>query len=288
MHDQEQGLSPHTISSRVFVLHDLLARLPSHRHSLRDVTIADLDRALASKLAQRPYGRSTISLIAGVLRTFFRFAARQRWCGEALVTAIRAPRVYSGEIVPWGPTWKDVQRLLITTAGNRPIKIRNRAIILLLAIYGLRAGEVARLRFEDFDWQQERLKIWRPKQRKAQVFPLARSAGDAVLRYLRTARPVSSYREVFLTSRAPYHPLQARALWPIVARPLRSLAVKLPHHGPHCLRHACATHLLNAGLTLKQIGDQLGHHDPESTRTYAKVDLPHLREVGCVDLSGIL
>jgi integrase/recombinase XerD len=69
---------------------------------------------------------------------------------------------------------------------------------------------------------------------------------------------------------------------------LRALNVPLPHHGPHALRHACATHLLAQGLSLKEIGDHLGHQSPETTRIYAKVDLVGLRAVGDFDLEGLL
>ena len=76
-------------------------------------------------------------------------------------------------------------------------------------------------------------------------------------------------------------------VWRIVAKRLRPLGVSLPHHGPHCLRHACASHLLTRGLSLKEIGDHLGHRRPESTRIYAKVDLTGLRQVADFDLGGL-
>ena len=58
--------------------------------------------------------------------------------------------------------------------------------------------------------------------------------------------------------------------------------------GPHALRHACATRMLAEGLSLKEIGDHLGHRSPRSTLTYTKVDLVGLREVGNFDLGGLL
>jgi integrase/recombinase XerD len=69
---------------------------------------------------------------------------------------------------------------------------------------------------------------------------------------------------------------------------LRSLNVSLPHHGPHALRHACAARLLTEGLSLKEIGDHLGHSDPEATRIYAKVDVVGLRQVADFELGGLL
>jgi len=98
--------------------------------------------------------------------------------------------------------------------------------------------------------------------------------------------PQSSHREVFLSLRFPFGPLRS-SLWQMVGRRLRSLQVSLPHYGPHSLRHACASRLLAAGLSLKEIGDQLGHTDPDSTRGYAKVDLVALREVADFDLGGV-
>jgi integrase/recombinase XerD len=92
---------------------------------------------------------------------------------------------------------------------------------------------------------------------------------------------------VFLSLRAPFRPLNS-SLWAMVGVRLRSLQVTLPHYGPHALRHACATQLLAAGLSLKEIGDQLGHLDADSTRIYAKVDLASLREVAAFDLGGVL
>jgi integrase len=157
---------------------------------------------------------------------------------------------------------------------------------MLLAIYGLRDGEVCRLRVNDFDWEREILTVRSSKTHRMRTWPLNRSVGDAVLRYLKEVRPKSSYRETFLTLYPPFRPLNST--WPIVAPRMRSINPSLPHHGPHALRHACATRLLDRGLTLKEIGDHLGHQDPDTTRIYAKVDLVGLREVADFDLGGLL
>jgi integrase len=111
--------------------------------------------------------------------------------------------------------------------------------------------------------------------------------GDAVLRYLREVRPRCDRREVFLTVRAPFRPL-AFALGAMVQRRLRALGLTLPRYGPHALRHACATHLVAQGLSLKEIGDHLGHRSPEATCIYAKVDLPALRAVADLSLEDLL
>jgi integrase/recombinase XerD len=77
-------------------------------------------------------------------------------------------------------------------------------------------------------------------------------------------------------------------MWAIVAGQLRKRAPSLKHHGPHAIRHACATRLINQGFSLKEIGDHLSQRDLDATRIYAKVDLVRLREVATFDLGGLL
>ena len=199
-----------------------------------------------------------------------------------------APCVYAQESIPSGPSWDDVRRLLATTERDRPSDIRDRAILLLLIVYGFRSGEVRQLRLDDLDWEQELIHVRRSKQRRTQVFPLSRTVGDAILRYLKEVRPRTSLREVFLALNAPLRPLRGCTLGQMVASRLRPLGLSLAHYGPHVLRHACATHLLNQGHSMKEIGDYLGHSSPQSTYVYAKVNLTGLRTVADVNLEELL
>ncbi len=70
-------------------------------------------------------------------------------------------------------------------------------------------------------------------------------------------------------------------------QPLAALGVVSRHRGPHALRHACAQRLLDQGLSLKEIGDHLGHRSPTATAVYAKIDLAGLRQVADFDLEGL-
>jgi site-specific recombinase XerD len=77
-------------------------------------------------------------------------------------------------------------------------------------------------------------------------------------------------------------------MYRIVKSRMAKLGITSLHRGPHSLRHACAGHLVAEGFSLKEIGDHLGHRSAFSTRTYAKVDLPGLREVASFDLGDLL
>jgi integrase/recombinase XerD len=285
--EHERGLSPVTIRNRRWLVPRFLNRLGSASGSLREITPDQIDEALSEMVGRGGYARVTIQTWAGELRAFFRYAETRGWCRKGLAACIRGPRLFAQASLPIGPSWHEVQRLFAMTEGDRPFDIRDRAILMLLAIYGLRAGEVNRLRLDDFDWERELFTVMPGKTRRSRTYPLTRPVGDAVLRYLKEVRPRTSHRELFLTLLAPVRPLR-QALWSIVAKRLRSVNGSLPHHGPHALRHACAARLLTEGLSLKEIGNHLGHSDPEATRIYAKVDLVGLRQVADFDLGGML
>jgi integrase len=159
---------------------------------------------------------------------------------------------------------------------------------MLLAVYGLRRGEVARLQLDDLDWAGERIVVLRPKQRRIQCYPLMAAVGEAILRYLREVRPRCMHRTLFLTLAAPIRPLSASSITPIARARLSALGVALSPRGAHCLRHACASHLLASGFSLKQIGDHLGHRAANSTLSYTKIDLAGLRQVAELDLRRLL
>lgn len=285
--DRERGLSPMTIRGECGHVRRFLQRQWTAGRSLPDISIRHLDEAIAEKGSRDGCRRASIRFYAASLRAFFRYAEPKGWCAPGLADAIMAPRVYRHEGLPSGPSWDVVQKLLRSTEGNRPVDIRDRAILMLLAVYGLRSEEVQRLQLEDVDWDRDRITIVRPKPRTIQQFPLAVTVGDAMLRYLTEVRRHRPSRHVFLTVRAPYSPLSRSALWKAVHDRLRPFQLSLRHQGPHALRHACATHLLEQGLSMKAIGDHLGHRNPNSTCLYAKVDLAGLREVADIDLGGL-
>ena len=177
--------------------------------------------------------------------------------------------------------------MLASTAGDDPRSIRDRAILLLLTVYGVRSGEARRLRLDDMDWAADRIRFERSKGGGQDAAPLHPQVGEAIARYLLQARPRTARRTVFLGLQAPYAPLSASGLYHVVERYLPASAARCKGRGPQGLRHACARHLVEAGYSFKEVGDHLGHRSPESTRTYAKVALRSLRLVALEDLGGL-
>ena len=253
---------------------------------LSSVHASDIDAYLAFGRG-RGWARVTIHNVVAALRAFFRYGAQEGWGPRYLAETIQGPRIYAQERLPAGPTWADVERLFAGLDVNRSMDVRDRAILMLFAIYGLRESEVAKLRLDDIDWEHDQLRIPRAKRREPQVYPLLPSVGRALTDYLLSVRRSTSHREIFLTLVSPYCPLSRSGLYDMVAARLKSLNVQCAHHGPHSLRHACAARLVAQGLTLKEIGDHLGHRSTSATRVYAKVDLLGLREVAAFDLGEL-
>jgi len=282
----ERGLSDRTIQNRCWWIREFLSWYEPRRRSLSVASAKDVDAFFAMSNKHQRWSRVTTATILKELRGFFRYAARRGQCKPSIAEGIPGPRLYRHANLPMGPKREEVIRLLNSMKTDRPVDIRDRAMVLLCAVYGLRASEVTGLRLEDIDWDRDRIQVVRAKSKAGNVFELLPSVGNAIYRYLREVRPRCARREVFLTLRTPYRPL--RTLHYVVSRRLKALGINAPRRGPHGLRHALACHLLSQKQSLKVIGDILGHRSSMSTRIYAKVDLSNLRHVALLDLGGVL
>ncbi len=283
---QERGLALATRKTRQWHIQRFLAYLDQQGYSLERLTPDHVDTYL--KHLGQTWSRVSLSSTAHALRIWFRYCEIMGRTPAGLAESILAPRIYRHEGLPLGPTWEQVQGIIPNSPGNKPFQLRDRAILLLLAIYGLRSGEVRRLRLGDIDWKGDRLSVVRSKSGRRELLPLEPQTGNAIALYLRRGRPKCDSRCVFVTVRAPFRPLSTGALYHLVSHRLLPVVGPGKGRGPHVLRHACARRLVNAGLSLKEIGDHLGHRSPDSTRIYAKVDLTSLRLVAMEDLGGLL
>lgn len=284
MHE-ERGLSPVTVSVRRRRIENFLRWCGKADRDFSSLRPEDLDTYFAS-FADRWSRRSAATMAEG-LRAFLRYAASTGSCRRGLSETIPIPRWYKLESLPYALSWGDVRKLLASVASASHQDIRDRAILMLLAIYGLRRGEVAALRLDQIDWRRRCICIHRLKRRQPQVYPLQRSVAQALSRYIDTVRPAVPYPEVFIRLQAPRRPITAGAVYHVVSERLRALGIKAAHLGPHALRHSCAAKLLADNMTLKEIGDHLGHRSTMATMIYTKVDLVALRQVGAFDLGDL-
>lgn len=285
----ERGLAEISIYNRVNFAIRFLCYIKKENITLRKLNILTIDNFLSKIRKVSKCSRYTMHDYARDLRAFIRYAEQSGWCKNGLEKSIKFPRLYKNESLPYSPAWSDVKKLLASTNGNHPKNIRDRAILMLLAIYGLRCCEVKKLTLDNIDWENEIIKLERAKNAKPQQFPLCKAVGNAILRYLKKVRPKNYLiREIFISLNAPYRSLSPSAISTMVMLRWKPLNIKIRHHGAHSLRHACATHLINEGLSIKEISDHLGHQSIDSTQIYTKVDLSSLRKVADFTIGDLL
>ena len=225
-------------------------------------------------------GRAARRSMQSALRTFFRFCLHQGFIQQPLDRAVPTLRTYKLATVPRGLEDQQAQRVLQAVNRNTPVGCRDYAILQLLYTYGVRGGQVRALRLEEIDWAQNEILFKASKRGKDIRLPLTAQVGESLLDYLRNSRPACPCPEVFLTCRAPYHPLpSSNTLSAIVDRRLRAAGIDVPSKGAHAFRHGFGARMVRQGHSLKAIADVLGHRHLSTTFLYAKVDFNALKQV---------
>jgi integrase len=216
------------------------------------------------------------------LRSFLRYLRAAGWIDRDLASCVSSPSRYWNESIPSAFTEAQVKAMLASTRRDRGrAGRRDYAILMLLATYGLRAGEITRLRLSDIDWRRERFRVTQSKTKRSSYLPLTSAVGEAILDYLRHDRPESVHREVFLRANAPFSPFaRGSSLTTVVGRRMQRAGVTATgKHGAHAFRYARAVGLLRAAVPLKTISDLLGHSTSAATEIYLKLDTDELCEV---------
>ena len=168
---EERGLSRGTLKGRRWHVGRFLDWLHECHAPVPGLSPRDLDGYLQHLDAQR-LSRVSIKIHTDAGRVFIRHAERRGWCAAGLADTLHGPHIYRDNGLPIGPSWEDVNRLIQDAASDDPTDVRDRAILLLLAVDGFRAGEVAALRLDDVDWEHDRWTVRRSKPGRSQVYLL--------------------------------------------------------------------------------------------------------------------
>lgn len=214
------------------------------------------------------------------LRMFLRFLITEGRCRAGLLGAIPVLAHWRLATLPRYLQPEAIERIIDSCSTSSPVGKRDRAILLLLARLGLRAGDIVRIRLQDIDWKGAWICVAGKGRRQARL-PLSREVGQAIATYVREARPPASVDALFLRSRAPFRAFGSHAtVSVIVSSAMQRAGVKAPSRGAaHLLRHSVATTMLRHGASLQEIAALLRHRSIETTEIYAKVDVGALRQI---------
>lgn len=213
------------------------------------------------------------------VRQFMEFCWQEKYHPQNL--AGFAPNVHYDKRthIPSAYSYDEVKKILSMVDRSNPVGKRNYAILLLITRLGLRSGDVSRLRFENFDWEHNRITLTQHKTGQPLTLPLLEDVGLAVIDYLKFGRPKSDSNAVFLSHKSPVKELNSSSLYGIVSDYILKSGLTVPgkKRGPHSLRHSLASRLLEENVPLPVISEILGHATAETTAVYLTIGIDQLR-----------
>jgi integrase/recombinase XerD len=272
---QQRGTGDVTLHNHSVYIRELLRRLGEEPSRF------DVHRLRAFVLEKsRSSGWGTAKNCTTALRMFLRFLIAEGKCPIGLDAAIPTVAHWRLASLPRYLQPKEVERLIASCDRASAVGRRDRAIVLLLARLGLRAGDIVHLRLSDIDWKDASIQVC-GKGGRGKRLPLSQEVGQAIVAYLKKGRPRTSVDRVFVCANAPFRAFGSSCVvTKIVDKALRRAGVVRPTRGAaHLLRHSLATSLLRQGATLQDIAAILRHRSLETTQIYAKVDFPSLRHI---------
>jgi len=272
---RQRGVSDATLSIYRFELRAFIKDLGEdpHLYDARNLRQFVLDKSRRSGWAPT---RKCICAI----RMFLRFLISQGKCLNSLYESVPTLAHWRLSALPRYLQPDQIEQIIASADPKTPLGSRNRAILLLLARLGLRAGDLVRLRFSDVDWKEGVIRV-SGKGRRETVLPLSQEVGDALAAYIKDHRPQADTDAVFVRSCAPYRAFtDSTSISIIVARAMRRVGINCSKPGAaHVLRHSVATSMLREGVSLQEIAAVLRHRSLLTTEVYAKVDVVALREI---------
>ncbi|MEJ8824463.1 tyrosine-type recombinase/integrase [Variovorax humicola] len=276
---QARGLAETTRVRRLSVVRSLLrfcAAGDADSNATTTPSADELRRFIARELSR--VSPASGGSLAGALRGYLRFMALSGARVDHLLPVIASPAHWRLAPLPQTLSLSEVTRLLDAFPPDLPSHLRGYAMVRCLVDLGLREREVVSLELDDIDWEAGTLRICKGKSRRADVMPLPQTTGGAIAAYLRSGRPTTVNRRVFVRHVAP---LEEPIGPDVVRNTVRQAYLRcgLPYTRVHILRHTLARRLLETGGTLKEVADMLRHRALDTSMIYAKVDLGRLAAV---------
>ena len=225
------------------------------------------------------YEKPTVNHTMRAVRYYLKYCYENGFMNTEMFSQASNPH-YNRQSVTFIIYCKRSKKLLDSIDLGNPCGIRDYAIILLIARLGLRSSDVANLRFSNIDWEKEIIRLTQVKTGNPLELPLLEDVGEAIINYLKNARPKTDSDHVFVRQVPPYTNFNPGAVGALVRVHLQKSGIHLEgkKKGSHTLRHSLASRLLEHEIPLPVISEILGHTTTETTMTYLRIDIAELRK----------
>ncbi len=226
------------------------------------------------------YEKPTINHTMRAVRYYLKYCHEHGLMEQEMFSKLPNPHYNRQSRLPSSYSANEVTKLLDSIDLGNPCGIRDYAIILLIARLGLRSSDVANLRFSNIDWEREVIHLNQVKTGNPLELPLLEDIGEAIINYLKNARPKTDSDHVFVRQLPPYTDFNPGAVGALVRVRLQRSGIHLEgkKKGSHTLRHSLASRLLEHEIPLPVISEILGHTTTETTMAYLRIDITELRK----------
>ncbi|MDM8537719.1 tyrosine-type recombinase/integrase [Desulfobacterales bacterium HSG17] len=242
---------------------------------LNELKIDQIDGFLA-KLFHK-YKSDSVRLYRSYLRGFLKYLYYERqMLSQDLSLLVKARREYSKSKPPKFLRPGEIQKLFAGLKVTSPIEIRTYAIVHLAYALGLRPIEISKITLDDISFREQLLTIKDRKNCKPYELPIPEHTLKAIAAYIIGARPKSASRNLFVNLPAPHRPINAHRIAKWIKTAMTQVGLLA---SAYWLRHTHAQNLLEAGASIFEIKEMLGHDKIESTKIYLHVHIKLMREV---------
>lgn len=258
-----------------------LGRFWEYLASCNIIKVSNLDESAITSYLQhnfkyKSYGNKFIHYI----RPFLRYLYNNQYIKVDLASIIPKENYNKQPKLPSVYSEKEIKKIITSVDRSTAVGKRDYAILLLASILGLRASDIANLKFDNILWENNTIRLVQYKTNKELILPLLPEIGNAIIEYLRYGRKTSELQYTFLLAHSPYKKMNASTITQIVKKyfEIAQIDTANKHHGAHALRHSLAALLLTEKVKLPIISEVLGHSTTETTKYYLRVDIQSLKQ----------
>lgn len=273
-HLKELRRSPKTLGD----YRRILSGFQKHLQNRGLSRIVEIDEAaITSFVAAYPLNKTQVF---HSVKTLFLYWVSEHIINPSWLDFFKNYKVKQKERVYSFYTTDEVRLVEQSVKRSNPVGKRNYAILLLASRLGLRAHDIANVKFSDIDWEKNLITIITQKTGRKVELPLLADVGNAIIEYLRYGRKRSDEEVVFLSCHPPFEKLCGSTIGCIISKIICRSGVEINgrHHGSHCLRHSLATAMLADGSSIPVISEALGHRNSQTTMSYINVDIQSMRK----------
>jgi site-specific recombinase XerD len=249
--------------------------LQTHKIDLGSLKIEQVDAFMAQFLA--PFAAASCRIYRCKLRGFLTYLYHERNIIKTdLAPFVVGRREYAQAKPPNFLRPQEIRKLFAGLTIDSASDIRTYALVQLAYTMGLRPKEISQISFNDISFSTQQLKVSERKGKNPVELPMPEHTVKAIAAYVIAARPQSEHHHVFLTMMPPFRPMSSNLVGHHITKAMRKAGLLST---AYWLRHTYAQNLLEAGASIFEIKEMLGHDKIESTKLYLHVHIALMRKV---------